>query len=98
VDVETFLALGAAATGTTVEALVGPSKGAQLVEAREILTIVGVERYGFLVTSMAAALSRHGETASRWISHGTCRRQEDEAYRNRLEATDRSIASAGKHV
>jgi len=43
-------------------------------------------------------LARIGETASRWISRGTRRRQEDEEYRNRLEDVDRAIASAGGQV
>ncbi len=98
IDVETFLVHGAAALGTTVDALVGPSRDARLVEAREILTIVGVERYGFLVKSMAVAFKRSYETASRWISRGTRRRQEDEEYRSRLEEVDRAVASAGGQV
>jgi len=77
---------------------VGPSREARLVEAREILTIVGVERYGFLVKSMAAAFNRYGETASRCISHGTRRRQENQEYQNRSEDVDRAIASAGGQV
>jgi len=64
--------------------------------AKRILTIVAVERYGFLVKSMAAALDRYGETASRWISRGTTRRQVDEEYRGRVEEIDRAIASARK--
>jgi len=98
IGIEAFLVHGAAVLGTTVDALVGPSREARLAEAREILTIVGVERYGFLVKSMAAAFNRYGETASRWISRGTRRRQEDEEYRNRLEEVDRAIASAGGQV
>jgi len=98
IGIKTFLVHGAAALGTTADALVGPSREARLVEAREILTIVGVERYGFLVKSMAAAFNRYGETASRWISHGTRRRQEDEEYQRRLEDVDRAIASAGGQV
>jgi len=98
IGIETFLVHGAAALGTTADALVGPSREARLVEAREILTIVGVERYGFLVKSMAAAFNRYGETASRWISHGTQRRQENQEYRNRLEDVDQAIASAGGQV
>lgn len=98
IGIETFLVHGAAALGTTVDALVGRSKQARLVEAREILTIVGVERYGFLVKSMAVAFNRYGETASRWISRGTRRRQEDEEYRSRLDNVDRAVASASGQV
>jgi len=43
-------------------------------------------------------LARIGETASRWISHGTRRRQEDKEYRNPLEDVDRALASAGGQV
>jgi hypothetical protein len=93
-DVDAFLERGATAMGCAVSELIGRSREARLVEAREILTIVAVERNGFLVKSMAAALDRYGETASRWISRGTARRQVDGVYRGRAEGIDRAIASA----
>ena len=98
IGIETFLERGAAALGVTREALTSPSREAGLMEAREILTILGVERYGFLVKSMAVAFNRYGETVSRWISRGARRRQEDEEYRSRLEAVDRAIAAASGPV
>jgi len=53
---------------------------------------------GFLVRSMAIAFNRYGETASRWISRGTRRRQEDEEYWSRLDNVDRAVASASGQV
>jgi len=94
-SVERFLEHGASALGIGVDELVGRSKGGgRLVEAREILTVLGVERYGFLVKPMAAAFERYGETASHWIARGTRRRQDDTQYRARLEQLDRAIVSA----
>jgi hypothetical protein len=91
--IEDFLSRGAEALDCQTAELVGRSKEPRLVEARQILTIVAVERYGFLVKTMAAAFSRYGETASRWISRGTSRRKSDDAYRDRIDRIDRAIAA-----
>jgi REP element-mobilizing transposase RayT len=93
-EVDAFLERGAAALGQTVAELVGRSREARLVESRQILTMVAVERYGFLVKAMAAAFDRYVETASRWISRGMERREVDADFRQRVIDVDRAIASA----
>jgi len=95
-SMESFLEYGASVPGIGVDELVGRSKEGRLAEAREMLTILGVERYGFLVKPMAAALERYGETASRWITRGTRHRQDDTQYRARLEQLDRAIVLAAR--
>ena len=84
---------GAVALGWSGAEIVGPSRMRRLIEAREILTIVGVERYGLKVKEIAAAMGRAPETASRWISRGTERRQSDREYRACIGRVDRAIAS-----
>jgi REP element-mobilizing transposase RayT len=91
-DIEEFLDRGAWALDCSVRDLIGRSRLARLVEARQILTVVAVERYGFLVKDMADAFERYGETASRWISQATSRRQLDVAFRERIVQVDRAIA------
>jgi len=92
VSLEVFLRCVAEELGTSVERLASTTKLPPIVEARETVTLLAVERYGYLVKAVAAELDKHQETASRWIGRAVRRRSEDEDNRDWLDELDRKIA------
>ncbi len=72
--------------------LAGRGKAPEVVRARELLTVLGVERYGPLVKGIAAALARHPATATGWVMPGVQRRHECPEEAARLEELDQALS------
>jgi REP element-mobilizing transposase RayT len=93
-DVEDFLEVGAGALEVSISDLRSRKRARSIVEGREILAWLGVELYGFTVTAVAEAMTKHLETTSRLVSRAAWRRVEDQDFRQKLEEVDSVIASS----
>ena len=78
------------------EELSSRRKAPATVRAREIIAIVGVERFGVKVKDVAGALGKNPGSVSRWMARAAKRRDEDrdfEACCRRLERALTKIVS-----
>jgi hypothetical protein len=89
---EAFLARVAPLTGVTIEELASPRRTAELVDAREPIGGVAIERWGVQVKALAEALGKSREGVSKWVSRAARRRSEEEAFFRRMEDLDRRFA------
>jgi len=74
--------------GTHGDVLGSRGKAPATVRAREIIAIVGVERFGVKVKDLAGRLGKNPGSVSRWMARAAQRREEDrdfEACCRRLE-------------
>ncbi|MCP4900769.1 MAG: hypothetical protein GY906_27710, partial [bacterium] len=92
VELKVFLRCAAEELETPVERLAGTTKLPRIVEARETISLLAVERYGYQVKAIAEELDKHAETASRWIARAVRRRMQDEDYKIEIDELDRKIA------
>jgi REP-associated tyrosine transposase len=78
--------------GVTIEELASPRRTAELVDARELIGGVAIERWGIQVKALAEALGKSREGVSKWVRRAAKRRSEDEAFFRRMEDLDRQLA------
>lgn len=90
---EEFLQRGAEILGVSFDDLAGRSRSPQIARVREMLAVVGVERYGLLVKDLAAQLDKHHVTASGWVMRGVKRRHEDPATKKEIDRLDQALIS-----
>ncbi|HSL18525.1 MAG TPA: hypothetical protein VLB51_11530 [Methylomirabilota bacterium] len=64
----------------------------QVVRARELLMLIGVERYRLRVLDLAEALGRSPEGMTKTLARAPRRRVNDPHFLNELEALDRWLA------
>jgi hypothetical protein len=76
-------------TGHRIEDFASPLKTPTLVEGRIGLTLLGVSRYGFRSTDLAALLGKHPSSMTRWLNKGVSLEREDR------DSSGESIASIG---
>jgi len=91
---DAFVERGAEVMGVSLEELRGRFRSPRVVEAREVLSIVGVERYGLKVKDLSRELAKSPATISKAISRALRRRLVDPQYRKALEDLDQAIARA----
>ena len=92
IDAGELLRRGGELLGVGFEALAGRGKAPEVVRARELLTVLGVERYGLRVMDIAAALGKHPATGTGWVMRGVRRRQENSEDAARLEELDKALS------
>jgi hypothetical protein len=80
-----LLLRGGELLGVPFEDLAGRGKAPEVVRARELLTVPGVERYGLRVKDIAAALAEHPAMATGWVMRGVRRRHETPEEAARME-------------
>ena len=68
---------GEGALGVGFDDLAGRGTAPEVVRARELLTVLGVESYGLRVKDISAALAKHPATATGWVMRGVRRRHEN---------------------
>jgi len=83
---------GALELGVDLESLRSRGRSPDVVRARELLAVVGVERYGLLVRDLADALKKSPNGISDTLARGVRLRTEDEPFRRELDGLDRAIA------
>jgi putative transposase len=85
---EDFVIRGAAAVGIDLEDLSSRQRSPELVRARELLMVLGVERYKLKVWDLAAALGKSRDGMSHALARATHRRMDDESFRHDLQNLD----------
>jgi len=68
----------------------------RVVEARELVGGLGVERWEVGVKALADALGKSRDGVSLWVRRAARRRSEDEAFADRLEDLDQRLAASFK--
>ena len=70
------------------EDLASRSRKKEIVRVRELIGLVGVERYGVKVKELAASLGKSEDGVSLWVRRGAKRRMKDAAFAADAEALD----------
>jgi hypothetical protein len=94
--VEQFVEQACEMLGVDRELLVGRGKSPAARELRELVSALGVERYGQRVSELAQSLGKNPGSVSRWVSAGAARRADDPRFARRLEALDRALQETGR--
>jgi hypothetical protein len=63
------------------------------VRAREILTVVGVERFGVRMSELAGHLGMNAGSVSHWAARAAARRQADPVFARRCRKVENAIAA-----
>lgn len=78
--------------GVDFQEMAGAGRGADLLEARVILTAVAVQSYGHAVKDVARLLGKHSATVSRWLAIVRKRRRDDSGFAAKVSRLAESIA------
>jgi REP element-mobilizing transposase RayT len=92
-DVGRYLEAAAWALGVERAALGGRGKAPAIVRAREILTVVGVERFGVRMSELAGHLGMNAGSVSHWAARAAARRQADAVFARRCRKVEGAIAA-----
>jgi hypothetical protein len=65
-----------------------------LVDARDLVGVLAVERYGVGVKVLALALDKSQDGVNLWLRRAARRRNEDQGFAQRLEDLDRRLAAS----
>jgi len=74
------------------EMLCGRGRAPAVVRIRELIGLVGIERYGVKVTELAAELGKSRGGVSHWCRRGMARRAEDEDFAAAADALDQAAS------
>jgi putative transposase len=88
-----FVARGARALGVELGDLASRRRGVDLVRARELLMIVGVERYRLKLKDLAAELGKSPDGMTKTLARAIRRRGEEKGFRKEIGDLDRALAS-----
>jgi putative transposase len=83
-----WLELACAELGVDQERLADRNRNREIVRARELIGLIGVERFGVKVNELARELGKSRDGVSRWIRRGAARRASDAAFASDAEALD----------
>jgi len=85
---EVWLEMACGHLGVKREDLASRSRHPEIVRSRDLVSLVGVERYGVKVKELAASLGKSDDGVSVSVRRGARRRLEDEAFAVDAEALD----------
>jgi REP element-mobilizing transposase RayT len=91
-DATALVAAGARTLGVPLDDLRARTRDLRVVRARELLMLLGVERYRLRVVDLAEALGRSPDGMTKTLARATRRRADAPDFLNELEALDRSLA------
>ncbi len=89
--VEEYLERGCRALDMDVDQLASRRRDPELRELRELVAVLGVEKFEQRVREMAAVLQKNPGSVSRWVSAAAERRSSDPAFARRLRELDEMI-------
>jgi REP element-mobilizing transposase RayT len=95
-ETKEFVARCAERLGVDVADLRSRRRSHELVRARELLTILGVERYGLKLKELAGELRKSPNGMTTTVARATRRRTKDNAFLVALNKLDHSLAGTGK--
>ncbi|MCP4896877.1 MAG: hypothetical protein GY906_07865 [bacterium] len=87
-----WLELACGYVGVDREALGGRGRHPDVVRARDLVGLVGIERYGVKVKELADELGKSHDGVSRWYRRGTIRRATDPVFAASTEALDKAAS------
>lgn len=93
-DAAKFYELACAALGVDREHIASPRRDRLTVQQRELLVLLGVERYGLRTRDMAALLGTTPDQVSHWAGRAHRRRGSDNDFRVQFEALDLAVATS----
>jgi len=88
-----FVARGARVLGLELEDLGSRRRERELVRGRELLMIVGVERYRLKLKELASELGKSPDGMSKTLSRAIRRRRQGSGFRKEVAMLDRALAS-----
>jgi REP element-mobilizing transposase RayT len=94
-SVDCYLARATAAQGIGLSDLGAERRDRATVRAREVIVLVGMERYRLRTRDLAAEIGRTADQVSRWAGQASRRKAEDPAFRARVENLDAAVAAWG---
>lgn len=94
VDVDTFVSTVSELLGLDEQDLRSSRRTVELVEGRELLMTLGVERYRLRVKELAENVCKSPDGMSQALARGVRRRAQDADFRNRLGDLDHAVAQA----
>jgi hypothetical protein len=74
------------------ERLADRNRSPAVVRARELIGLVGVERFGVKGTDLADELGKSRDGVSRWIRRGATRRAEEPEFAAKAEKLDHAAS------
>ena len=83
-----WLEIACAQLGIDRARLASRNRHPEIVRARELIGLVGVERFGVKVSELATELGKSRDGVSRWIQRGTVRRVSEPEFASDAEALD----------
>jgi putative transposase len=92
-DLGEWLASAASIVGVGVPELGGRGKMTAVVRARELIAVVGVERYGVRVKALGERLGMSAGSVSRCIGRAAARRATDGEFARRCEDLERRLTA-----
>jgi len=87
-----WLELACAYIGVDREALGGRGRDPEVVRARDLVGLVGIERYGVKVKELADELGKSHDGVSRWSRRGAIRRAADPEFAASAQALDQAAS------
>ncbi len=78
--------------GTHFRELASAQRSAAVLEARELVAGLAVERWGVGVKELADALGKSRDGVSLWVHRAARRRAKEPAFARRLDELDRKLA------
>jgi hypothetical protein len=94
VEAEEFIARGAKWLGVDIAELRSRRRAPELVRTRELLMILGTERFGLKVKDLARQLRKSPDGMTQTIARAACKRTKDSAFLRELNTLDRLLAGA----
>jgi REP element-mobilizing transposase RayT len=89
--VDDYLGRACGALGVDVDELASRGREPRLRELRELVAVVGVERYGQRVREIAERLEKNPGSVSRWVTTAAERRSSDGGFARRLGRLDEAL-------
>lgn len=89
--VEQYLKRACRALGVEVEELASRRRDSRLREQRELVTVLGVEKYGQRVREIAGRLKKNPGSVSRWVTTAAERRSSDSGFARQLTRLDTTL-------
>jgi hypothetical protein len=91
-DPSDYLSRAATLLEVDPDELAGRGRLPAVVRQRELIAVLGVERYGVSVKALAELLGRPRVTVSTWVSRGAARRTASDSFREQVDELDRRLA------
>ncbi len=97
IEPDEFVSSCAGFLGVETDELSSRSQATELVRAREVVMVLGAERYGLKVKDLARQMRKSPDGMSASLVRGARRREADEEFRGMIDELDTSIAKRDDH-